>query len=75
MWEAGLFWGMLTTPFGKSCLGCLRCFVSCLPVWGMKFIRIVSINQKSSLILELLLGLLLLFPGQGVIQGANTGAQ
>lgn len=41
----------------------------------MEFIRIVSTNQKSSLILELLLGILLLFPGHGVIRGANTGAQ
>lgn len=40
---------------------------------GEQFIRIVSTNQKSLLILELLLGLLL-FPGQGVTQGANTGA-
>lgn len=40
-----------------------------------RIVRIVSTNQKSLLLLELLLGLLLLFSGQGVIRGANTGAQ
>lgn len=51
--------------------GVWGCFTSCLQVWGMMFIEIVATNQKSVLVLELLLGFFLLFLGQGVIRGAN----
>lgn len=39
--------------------GVWGCFASCLQVWGMMFIGIVATNQKSVLLLELLLGFFL----------------
>lgn len=44
-----------------------KVLANCLQVWGMEFMGSVSTNQKSLLILELLIGLFLLFPGRGVI--------
>lgn len=51
--------------------GVWGCFASCLQAWGMMFIGIVTTNQKSVLLLELLLGFFPSLLGQGIIQGVD----